>query len=1028
MQIIHVAIEKGKAFIWSEKKFYSLPVNTTPRKRISTQPKVHPFCGTPEDLAQAFPHLSISKDTCIKSLVWLPSTEEFPSPSNPVLGEIPLKFSHVEVAPWAIWAYELPVGNLLEWMTSLDKKEILSPGIFLGKEFSFFVQLGFFVLSLVLRQRYLPSIREMEDSFSQAFHKPIFSGVDNERLIALEKAMPDVCRAFTTLIKQQICPEVAPKKILRDFITETLNAFVRSTGKDLNKEIQSSVIHDIWAGKLVSSNPNLKTSDNGIHEFIKTVEEWQRPILNTLSSPFKLCLRLEEPESTDPITSKNSLAKAASPWRVSYFLQPYDDPSLLVTTQQVWNPKGIKRKLLERPDFNARQFILTSLVMATGLCPHIESSLNDPIPTGFNLDSNQAFLFLQEESSHLEDAGFGIICPKWWKKKLALTAKPFIKSSFQAKKKQSLWDSLNTDWKIYIGELGLSEKELYELSLLKEPMIKMRGEWVLLSKNDIDKALTFLKNKPLSPKNALDILKMAAGISAEQYGVKIEKLEATGWVAEFLDAIKDNQPMKLLEPPNEFQGKLRPYQLRGYSWMSFLQNWKLGACLADDMGLGKTPQTLAMLMRSWKESEEPSLLICPTSLTGNWSRESAKFVPDLPIHVHHGIRRQKGEGFRSLIKKSALIITSYATLLRDAKLFNEIKWKGIILDEAQNIKNAETKQTKVIQDLKSEYRLALTGTPVENNVGDLWSIMNFLNPGYLGSKESFKMTFFKPIQLEKDIKATESLKQLTKPLILRRLKTDKSIISDLPEKIEMKVYCSLTQEQISLYESVVDEANRLLEVAVGIARKGIILSTLSKLKQICNHPTNFLSDASNLDNRSGKLLRLLEILKEIQASGERCLLFTQYTEMGTLLKTYLEEYLGKEVLFLHGGTTKKRRDEMVQQFQSNGNSSDIFILSLKAGGVGLNLTQACHVFHFDRWWNPAIENQATDRAFRIGQTKNVHVHKFICTGTIEERIDEMIESKKEVASNVIGTGEGWLTEFSTESLKELWKLQKSAII
>ena len=487
--------------------------------------------------------------------------------------------------------------------------------------------------------------------------------------------------------------------------------------------------------------------------------------------------------------------------------------------------------------------------------------------------------------------------------------------------------------------------------------------------------------------------------------------------------------MQALDPPKGFMGTLRPYQMRGYSWMSFLRQWQVGACLADDMGLGKTPQTLAMIMRGWEETSEkqPTLLVCPTSLTGNWEREAAKFVPDLPVQVHHGSDRKKGGAFAKQIKDKALVITSYALLQRDEELFKTVQWAGIILDEAQNIKNTQTKQTKAAHKLQGQYRLALTGTPVENNVGDLWSIMHFLNPGYLGSHEKFKATFFNKIQIEKDPQAASSLKQLTKPLVLRRLKTDRSIISDLPEKMEMKVYCQLSPEQITLYETVVADANGLLDQAEGIERKGVILATLSKLKQICNHPVNFLNDGSTLKERSGKLTRLLEMLEEITTVKERCLIFTQYAEMGHLLKKHLEEEFGSEVLFLHGGTSKKNRDIMVERFQKQENSPSIFILSLKAGGVGLNLTRANHVFHFDRWWNPAIENQATDRAFRIGQTKNVQVHKFICTGSIEERIDQMIENKKEIAATVIGTGEGWLTELSTDSLKELWKLQTSAL-
>jgi SNF2 family DNA or RNA helicase len=501
-----------------------------------------------------------------------------------------------------------------------------------------------------------------------------------------------------------------------------------------------------------------------------------------------------------------------------------------------------------------------------------------------------------------------------------------------------------------------------------------------------------------------------------------------------------------IEPPPEFQGTLRPYQSRGYSWLAFLKRWGLGACLADDMGLGKTVQTLALLQQSWdaqlassngrpavRKREKsaphtrPTLLICPTSVVGNWHKEAARFTPELPVLVHHGLTRDKGAKFQKEAGKHALVISSYGLLHRDLETFQKLPWSGVILDEAQNIKNANTKQAQAARAIQADYRIALTGTPVENNVGDLWSLMEFLNPGFLGTQTTFKKSYFVPIQAHRDTQAAERLKRITGPFILRRLKTDSSIISDLPEKLEMKVFNTLTQEQASLYAAVVQEATEALEEAEGIQRKGLVLATLMKLKQVCNHPAQFLREKGPIPGRSGKLARLTEMLEEVLASGERALIFSQFTEMGELLKRHLEESFGREVLFLHGGTTKKQRDKMVERFQNGPNAPPIFLLSLKAGGTGLNLTGANHVFHFDRWWNPAVENQATDRAFRIGQTRNVQVHKFVCLGTLEERIDEMIEQKKEVAERVVGAGEGWLTELSTAELKDLFALRATAL-
>ena len=375
--------------------------------------------------------------------------------------------------------------------------------------------------------------------------------------------------------------------------------------------------------------------------------------------------------------------------------------------------------------------------------------------------------------------------------------------------------------------------------------------------------------------------------------------------------------------------------------------------------------------------------------------------------------------------KHDVVITSYALLQRDVTALDAVPWKGVVLDEAQNIKNPETKQARAARALTAGYRIALTGTPVENNVGDLWSIMEFLNPGLLGTQTDFKRRFFVPIQASRDVQAIERLKALTGPFILRRLKSDKTIIADLPEKMEMKVYCNLTREQGSLYAAVVDEAMETLTAADGIRRRGVVLATLSKLKQVCNHPAQFLGDNSTVPGRSGKLARLVEMLEEVLEAGERALVFTQFSEMGEIIKSHLQETFGEEVLFLHGGVPRAKRDRMVKRFQEAGAS--VFLLSLKAGGTGLNLTAANHVFHFDRWWNPAVEDQATDRAFRIGQTRGVQVHKFLCLGTLEEKIDEMIERKKEVASAIVGAGEAWLTELTTEQLTDILSLREDAV-
>jgi len=527
--------------------------------------------------------------------------------------------------------------------------------------------------------------------------------------------------------------------------------------------------------------------------------------------------------------------------------------------------------------------------------------------------------------------------------------------------------------------------------------------------------------------SAGEIVRMNLSGSAAAKSLEVAAVDATGAVGELLERLEGKREWEELAPPKGFAGSLRPYQARGYSWLDFLARAGLGACLADDMGLGKTVQTLALVQRLWRAEKSPVLLICPTSVTGNWVREAARFTPGLPVLLHHGVDRMRGKEFLGKAKKSAMVISSYALLTRDADLLRTAEWKGVVLDEAQNVKNSETRQAKAARSIGAGFRIALTGTPVENNIGDLWSILDFLNPGYLGSAASFRQRFFLPIQTRRDPAAIDALRRLTAPFILRRLKTDRSIIADLPEKNEMKVYCTLTREQASLYEAVVREAESAIEESEGIGRKGLILATLTKLKQVCNHPRQLLGDGSPIEGRSGKLARLSEMLAEAVETGDRALVFTQFAEMGSILQTHLQEQFGVEVLFLHGGTPRSKRDTMVERFQKGNGGPPVFILSLKAGGTGLNLTRANHVFHFDRWWNPAVENQATDRAFRIGQTRSVQVHKFICGGTFEEKIDAMIEGKLELATRVVGAGEGWLTELSNRELRDLFALRADAV-
>jgi SNF2 family DNA or RNA helicase len=574
----------------------------------------------------------------------------------------------------------------------------------------------------------------------------------------------------------------------------------------------------------------------------------------------------------------------------------------------------------------------------------------------------------------------------------------------------------------------MDRQEFLDLVSMKQPLVQLRGKWVELKKEQVDEALRVLQARPARATMPLrEVLQL--GLAHGRDRLPVRGLQAEGWVEDLLGKLSGSDAMPLLEPPTDFHGKLRPYQVTGLSWLSFLGKWGLGACLADDMGLGKTIQVLALLLHRKRTGElrHPFLLICPTSVMSNWRKEAERFAPWLRVMVHHGLDRHEGDAFAREATQHDLVVSSYSLVHRDLEHLSSVEWDGLVLDEAQNIKNPSAKQTRSVKRLAAPIRLALTGTPVENRLSELWSIMEFLNPAYLGSHLSFKRHFSVPIERYRDSVATEELRRLVRPFVLRRVKTDPSVIKDLPEKNEMKVFCSLTREQATLYEAVVRESLTRIDESEGMGRKGAVLVALTRLKQVCNHPAHYLGDGSALPERSGKLTRLTEMLEEVLAEGDSALVFTQFADMGEKLHRHLQEALSTEALFLHGGVPVRQREQMITRFQEESSGPSIFVLSLRAGGFGLNLTRARHVFHFDRWWNPAVENQATDRVFRIGQTRSVAVHKFICAGTVEEKIDELIEQKKGLAGLVVRAGEGWLTELTTNDLRELFSLRQDMV-
>ncbi|MFO0810782.1 MAG: DEAD/DEAH box helicase [Gemmataceae bacterium] len=943
-----------------------------------------------------------------KVVAWLPGVKKRPVPSTPILGESP--DGPTEVKPWRVAALE--PGDAIELLAAVTGPT-LAPGVAVGATLAYWAAAARFAAAIVAKEAFLPDVANGYDGWVARW-TPALAGTDATRAARLAAAMPPACRALSE--RHDAPPSRAAADVLRDFLAFAVDALVRRSLPPRPRRRRYDSLHDQWLDALRSPDGAMTGDDGEMARFAGQIRDWRRPVTAGADAPFRLGFRLEEP--TPKVES----------WYVRYLLQARDDPSLLVPAADVWKGRGAK--VLGRGGFEPKPFLLAGLGQAAALNADIEASLTQATPAGFAADATTAHRFLTESAWLLEQAGFGVLLPAWWTgqaTKLKLTASAHVKSPpMVGGSGLTLEDLVQFEWRVAVGDAEMTLAELQALAKLKAPLVRVRGQWVQVSAEEIQAAIDLLKRKA-EPATLRDVVKLAVGATPEAGGLPTRGVTADGWVEQFLEQLTADRYAEL-PPPAGLTATLRPYQLRGYSWLAFLRRWGLGACLADDMGLGKTVQTLALLQRARDDGErKPALLVCPTSVIGNWLKEAARFTPDLAVVAHHGPGRPKTKAaFAKEITKAGLVVTSYGTLLRDKALFEPAKWSAAILDEAQNVKNPNAKQSQAARALTADFRVALTGTPVENHVGDLWALGQFLKPGFLGSQTAFRQTFFVPIQLHRNADATARLKKLTAPFLLRRVKTDPTVIADLPPKIESTAYCQLTKEQASLYEAVVQELADELQSADGIRRKGLVLAALSKLKQVCNHPRQFLGDNSPIPGRSGKLARLTEMLEEVFAEGDKTLVFTQFTEMGDILKAHLQATFGREVLFLHGGTTRKARDRMVTRFQTEKDGPAVFLLSLKAGGTGLNLTAATHVFHFDRWWNPAVETQATDRAFRIGQTRTVQVHKFVCSGTLEEKIDEMIERKRDVAARVVGTGEAWLTELDDGQLRDLLALRPGA--
>ena len=700
------------------------------------------------------------------------------------------------------------------------------------------------------------------------------------------------------------------------------------------------------------------------------------------------------------------------------WLQAEDAPSLSLPASLVWDDgHGIfsfLRASDPRKDFIRRLAEIEPLLAEHGI------EFDGAEATEASLDVDTAGVFLREAMPKLGELGVPVLLPSAWVRPqrlrvnlTATTRDPTVRSSGLL----STAELMRFDWRVAVGDSSLSEEELIELAKAKDPFVRVAGRWHALRKSEIERALTFLERRR-SGSGIVDLVRAVSGLDTDEAGLELGEVSLDESLAALLG--DDDRRFTSLPTPESMAFQLFRFQERGHGWLRMLGDLGVGAILADDMGLGKTVQAIAMLASEREEfgveSLGPTLVVCPMSVVKQWVAEIERFAPKLRVLSHHGVARLTGQGLVEAALKSDVVVTSYDIATRDNETLALIEWDRLLLDEAQDIKNPATKRARALRLLRARRKVAMTGTPIENRLGELWAIMDIVNPGLLGSRGWFDKTFARPIEAFHDEQALERLRAIVQPFVLRRAKDSPEVELELPPITIEKDYCRLTVEQASLYQATVDRwMPRIEEQRDSFGQRGSVLAMLSQLKRVCNHPELVLASGEALDGRSGKLDRLVELLALVP-DGDKALVFTQYPGFDRLVP-YLAEQLGKQVGFFHGRLTARQRDDVLRAFETEDGPS-VLVISIKAGGRGLNLPAANHVIHFDRWWNPAVEQQATDRVHRVGQRKPVFVHSLICVGTLEERIDQLLESKRELAAKVIHAGsEDWLGDLDLGAIR-----------
>jgi len=1020
-------------------------------------PALHPFTLEPDDLKawlqdrDLMPGGSIDATACLT----LPSrtvkprksrskTAE-PAPEEPTWTGLPMQAGEpipkqTEWWPWQVQGLAVEPSAATEWLSRLP---LSGRNPDLADELRWWSHLQRWALSLVARGRWIP---QMELSKGEGYpHRarwvPLLNREeDRRRLEDLAASLPLVATCALpwrepmgrrsnrmTRLRPEAMRAANPVACCRPRSGRLRVATLLEDLVDaqLRKDFEPSTdgldpLLTLWQDALGSETGVIEIGDEQAERLASASFHWREGIAGDFAAA-RTCLELQTPAEGEEL------------WELRFGLQAESDPSLKLPAAAAWASGADQLQLGEVTVEQPGEVLLEGLGRALTVFPPIERGLETATPDTMQLTPAEAFVLVRTAARQLRDAGVGVDLPPSLSGGLASRLGLAIKAELPERSSGfSLGESLDWKWDLMIGGVTLTLRELERLSGKRSPLVRHKGAWIELRPNDLRNAERFCGANPeLSLDDALRITATEGDLLMR---LPVHRFDAGPRLQAVLEQYHQQKAPDPLPAPEGFCGQLRPYQERGLGWLAFLNRFDQGACLADDMGLGKTIQLLAFLqhLKAEQELKRPVLLVAPTSVLTNWRREAEAFTPELAVREHYGPRRPSTPAaLRKALKDVDLVLTSYGLLQRDSELLESQDWQGVVIDEAQAIKNPSAKQSQAARDLArpakgNRFRIALTGTPVENRVSELWALMDFLNPKVLGEEDFFRQRYRMPIERYGDMASLRDLKARVGPFILRRLKTDKTIISDLPEKVELSEWVGLSKEQKSLYGKTVEDTLDAIARAPRGQRHGQVLGLLTRLKQICNHPALALSENAvdeSFLGRSAKLQRLEEILDVVMEAGDRALLFTQFAEWGHLLQSWMQQRWKADVPFLHGGTRKSERQAMVDRFQEDPRGPQLFLLSLKAGGVGLNLTRASHVFHIDRWWNPAVENQATDRAYRIGQTNRVMVHKFITSGSVEEKIDRMIREKSRLAEDVIGSGEDWLGSLAGDQLRNLVALE-----